>query len=384
MPRRTSHAFRVFLIAVLLTLVAACGSSGGGSSSSDSSGSGSGTGAADAAAAKERLAPALEEPTSIDITQPLTSKPAPGKNVYWLEGNIQSILPITGGFKEAAQTLAWNLTVLTYDPADPQAPGAAMRQAIQGGAQYIAVSGQTISVLGPALDMAKAANIPVIDLYSTDEVGGAANGIYANIGGPDYSKKSSSLIDDFMISDSGGDAHILFVNDPDFAILQIVADAVHSNIKANCGQCQLTDLNVSTSDLAAGNAASSIVSRLQAAPDIDYVYVSIGDLATGLVSALQSAGLDKVKIVGGVPNKEQVQTLIDKTASAYTPLGRPESAWVAMDVMARLALGMDPDVQEHTLLPVWVWTQNNVPKPAQDYQGPKDYQAQFKKLWQIS
>ena len=34
------------------------------------------------------------------------------------------------------------------------------------------------------------AGIPVIDLYSTDEVGGESNGIYANVGGAASSQAS--------------------------------------------------------------------------------------------------------------------------------------------------------------------------------------------------
>ena len=336
------------------------------------------------AAAKARIDPYLKPPTSIGISTPLSGKPPAGTKVFWLEGNIQSILPITGGFKEAASALGWNLTVLTYDPADPQGPGAAMRQAVDGGADYIAVSGQSIAILGPALDAAKAKQIPVIDMYSTDDVGGATNGIYANIGGTPYSQRGASLLSDFVIADSGGDANVLFVNVPDFKILQIVADAVKGNFTSQCPDCTVTPLNVSIGDMTGGTVASQVVSALQSNSKIDYVYVTIGDLATGLPEALEAAGLaGKVKIVGGVPNTEQVQSLIDGKASAYTPLGRPASAWAAVDVMARLSLGMDPDATGHELLPAVIWTPDNVPKPAQDYSGAANYQEQFKQLWGV-
>jgi ribose transport system substrate-binding protein len=335
-------------------------------------------------AAKTRIQPYLKPATSIGITTPLTGKPPAGKKVYWLEGNIQSILPITGGFKEAASALGWNLTVLTYDPADPQGPSAAMRQAVDGGADFIAVSGQSIDILGPALDASKAKKIPVIDMYSTDDVGGVTNGIYANVGGTPFSQSSAARLSDFVIADSGGDANVLFVNVPDFKILQIVATAVDGNFKSQCPACTVTPLNVSIGDLTGGTVASQVVSALQSKSKIDYVYVTIGDLATGLPEALQAAGLaGKVRIVGGVPNTEQVQSLIDAKAAAYTPLGRPASAWAAMDVMARLSLGMDPDAKGHELLPSVIWTPDNVPKPAQDYQGAENYQAQFKKLWGV-
>ena len=34
--------------------------------------------------------------TDIPVAEALAAQPAAGKKVYWLEGNIQSILPITG------------------------------------------------------------------------------------------------------------------------------------------------------------------------------------------------------------------------------------------------------------------------------------------------
>jgi ABC-type sugar transport system substrate-binding protein len=390
------------LIGVVALTAAACGGDNHGASSPATSASGAGGSPAATAtspaggpttvaassdpgtAAKSRVEQYLEAPTSIGITTPLKGVPPKGKKVYWLEGNIQSILPITGGFKEATQALGWNLTVVTYDPADPQGPSAAMRQAVDAGADYIAISGQSTDILGQALDAAKAKNIPVIDMYSTDDVGGNANDIYANVGGTAFSQRSATLLSDWIIADSGGQANVLFVNVPDFKILQIVGDAVGNDFKSACPKCTVKPLNVSIGDMTGGTVASQVVSALQSNSTIDYVYVSIGDLATGLPQALDAAGLGgKVKIVGGVPNTEQVQSLIDGKAAAYTPLGRPESAWAATDVMARLSVGMDPDAAGHALLPSVIWTPNNVPKPAQDYQGSENYQAQFKALWGV-
>jgi ABC-type sugar transport system substrate-binding protein len=385
------------LVGVVALTTAACGSDNHSSSSVATTAPAAGASTPTAAApttaasnadpgtaAKARVEQYLQAPTSIGLTTPLKGVPPKGKKVYWLEGNIQSILPITGGFKDAAQALGWNLTVITYDPADPQGPSAAMRQAVDAGADYIAISGQSTDILGQALDAAKAKNIPVIDMYSTDDVGGSANGIYANIGGTAFSQRSAKLLSDWIIADSSGHGNVLFVNVPDFKILQIVADAVGANFKSACPNCTVKPLNVSIGDMTGGTVASQVVSALQSNSNIGYVYVTIGDLATGLPEALDGAGLGgKVKIVGGVPNTEQVQSLIDGKAAAYTPLGRPESAWAATDVMARLSVGMDPDAAGHALLPSVIWTPNNVPKPAQDYQGSVNYQDQFKALWGV-
>jgi ribose transport system substrate-binding protein len=288
--------------------------------------------------------------------------------VYWLEGDIQSILPITSGFEEATEALGWDLTTLTYDPADPQGPGAAMQQAVDGGADYIAVSGQTIDILGAALESAKSAGIPVIDMYSTDEIGGESNGIYANVGSPAYSQASYPLLADLIISDSGGAANVLVVSIPDFAILQVATAAIDEQFSSQCPDCTVESLDVTIADLTGGNVASQIVSSVQSNPDIGYVFLVIGDLATGLPEAMSSAGMEDVKIVGHVPNPEQLQSLADGTSFAWLPLP--------------LAAGQDVS-PEHEVLPIEIWTTDNVPTPVEEYEGPEGYQDQFTELWGV-
>ena len=256
-----------------------------------------------------------------------------------------------------------------------------MQQAIDGGADYIAVSGQTTDILGQALDAAKSAGIPVIDLYSTDEIGGEDNGIYANIGSAAYSEASYPLLADMVISDSGGQGKVLVVSVPDFAILNVATDAIKGEFAQGCPDCDVQSLDVSITDAYSGTLPSQIVSALQTDPDIGYVYVTYGDLAAGLPEALSSAGLDNVKLLGHVPNPEQLQSLADGTSFAWIPLPRPESGWAAVDAMVRLAVGQDIDQPSHEVLPIEIWTPDNVPTPVAEYQGPAGFEDQFKALW---
>jgi ribose transport system substrate-binding protein len=336
-----------------------------------------------AAAAQERVAPYLEPSTSIGIEEPVEGEVPSDVSVYWLEGNIQSILPITGGFEEATQALGWDLTTLTYDPADPQGPGSAMQQAVEAGADYIAVSGQTTDILGAGLEAAMAAGIPVIDMYSTDEIGGESNGIYANVGSSASSEASYPRLVDLIIADSGGDANVLVVSIPDFAILNVATDAIDAQFSSECPDCTVESLDVTIPDLTSGNVNSQIVSAIQTNPDIEYVFVVIGDLATGLPEALASAGMDDVKIIGNVPNAEQLQSLADGTSFAWLPLPRAESAWAAVDSMVRLAAGQEVS-PNHEVLPIVIWTTDTVQSPNEEYEGPEGYQDQFTALWGIS
>jgi ribose transport system substrate-binding protein len=379
--RRTAHRLAVVAGACALAGVAAAPAASATTAPPGSDGAAPSEPASAAAAAAARVAPFLEPATSIGIDAPVEGDIPNDVSVYWLEGNIESILPITDGFEGATEALGWDLTTLSYDPSDPQGPSAAMQQAIDGGADYIAVSGQTTDLLGQALDAAKSAGVPIIDLYSTDEIGGADNGIYANVGSPEYSRASYPLLADLVISDSGGEADVLVVSVPDFAILTVATDAIDQQFEQSCPDCGVQHLDLSITDLTSGTVSSQIVSALQSNPDIGYVYVTFGDLATGLPEALSSASFDDVKLLGHVPNPEQLQSLADGTSFAWIPLPRPESGWAAVDAMVRLATGQDIDQPQHEVLPIEVWTTDNVPTPVEQFQGPAGYQDQFLALW---
>lgn len=374
--------------AALTLALAACGSSSSSTPSSSPSQSGSSSvnqAQKDAAAAKQAIQPYLTEPTKIDNSAPLTKKPQTGKIVYWLTNTLETGPPLTAGYEAAAKTLGWKLKVLSFDATDPQGPSAVMQQAIQGKADYIAISGENASALGASLEQAKQAKIPVGLSFATDVPGGASTGIYSDPGSSEYTKEAGQVLANWVINDSGGKAHVLFVNDPDFAILKTVGSQNSDFFKSNCKECDFKSLDISTSDLVSGKTASDVISRLQSDPSINYVDYTIGPLAIGLPQALASAGLaDKVKLVGSDPGKVQVQDLIGKNTSALSPLPNTESAWMVMDVFARLSLGMDSTVGAKAKLPVWLWTQDNVPTPAALWDGSQGYADQYKALWKVS
>ena len=174
---------------------------------------------------------------------------------------------------------------------------------------------------------------------------------------------------------------MLLVNVPDFAILQVATDAINGQFEEHCPDCTVETLDLSITDLTGGAVASTVVSAMQSNPDVDYVFVTIGDLATGLPEALASADLGDVKLLGHVANAEQLQSLADGTSFAWIPLPRPESAWAAVDAMVRLAVGQEIDQEQHSVLPLEIWTADNVATPVEEFEGPAGYQDQFTALW---
>ena len=338
-------------------------------------------GAAAGEAATERIKPLLEPITKIPVSEKLGAAPAKGKKLYWLEGNIQSILPITGGFEAAAKAIGWDLTTITYDPSDPQGPNAAMQQAVDAGADFIAISGQPVSAVETALAAAKAKSIPVFAMFGENE-SDPDTGIVAVVGGLNTTASNAQNLADWVISDSKGEADSLLVNLPDFTILQYAEQQLTDHYEASCTSCKLDVLETTIADLTAGNVPGQVVSYLQAHPDVKYVNVAIGDLATGLPEAIAAAGISGVKISGGVPNVDQIQSLIDGTTNAWKALPRVSAAWMMVDAMARYDQDMDTTVDE-VVADAPIFTPENVEEPATDYAGVPGYEDQWKALWGV-
>ena len=315
------------------------------------------------------------------MTEKLDAAPAKGKKLYWLEGNIQSILPITGGFEAAAKAIGWDLTTITYDPSDPQGPNAAMQQAVDAGADFIAISGQPVTAIETALAAAKAKSIPVFAMFGENE-SDPDTGIVAVVGGLNTTASNAQNLADWVISDSKGEADALLVNLPDFTILQYAEKQLTDHYEASCTSCKLDVLETTIADLTAGNVPGQVVSYLQAHPDVKYVNVAIGDLATGLPEAIAAAGISGVKISGGVPNVDQIQSLIDGTTNAWKALPRVSAAWMMVDAMARYDQDMDTTVDE-VVADAPIFTPENVEEPATDYAGVPGYEDQWKALWGV-
>jgi ABC-type sugar transport system substrate-binding protein len=366
-----------------LALAAAAGCSSGSDAATPS---GPAEGKADQTkAAQKAAAPFLKPATSLNIDTPLKEAPAKGKHVYWLEGNNGGAAPITPGFKAATAALGWRLTVLSYDPADPQSASSALQQAVSQKADFIASSGLEAALLGQGLEAAKKAGIPVFQIATLDEAGEKANGIYAVVNRSEQIKSNMAGMAAYTVADSQGAAKVLNVTLPDYKILATAADDYKSALTSGCSECTYDQLGISLQEFVSGGVPSQVVSYLQTHPDVNYLMLSLGALSTGVDQALQTAGLKKrVKVIGAAPALANVQGLIDGKENAWILLPEALQAWYVVDAMARLSEGMDLEPIQTANLPVEIWTSTNVPKPAHEYDGPADYATTWKALWHVS
>ena len=333
-----------------------------------------------ASAAQKRVDAYLEPVEDIDVTTPLTRKPDEGKSVYYIRYNLPIAAVLDAPFEEATAALGWDGHVLAIDAADPQATSNAMTRAVSEGADLIAVNSGSIEGMGPGLEEAKDANIPVFLAAGVGEPEGKKNGVYGNVQAVNSTTSTLGLLD-LMIVDSKGAGSGLLVNAPDFPILAPIKDQSEQHLADNCDGCSLDALDIAPQDLG-GDVASTIVSALRQNPDIKYVIATFDGLITGLPQALAAVGLDDVKIYVDIASPPTVQSIRAGDIDASLTLPDQSRTWLLVDQMARVSIGMDADQEAHANMAMQLWTTDNVPD-ADAWDAP-DFEEKFKTLWQVS
>jgi len=377
-----------------LTLTA-CKSSGNGSSSSTGAPASVSQAAASADAggsgldrAKALVAAAATEPTQIPISTPLPHAPDKGIKVAFLSCSAAACSLLNPGFVAAAKALGWQPKVITYDSAKP---GQALQQAIDAGYKYIATTSITLNTITPQVQQAKAKGVALFGAYTGDKPEGKANGLYGVTQNFDASAKSGKLMAAWSIVNSNSNAHTLYVSLPIYPTLVAQGKAAEAEYKADCASCSMDTLGLSVTQLGAGQGPSAIVSYLKSHPSINYVYMSFQDLDTGVVAALKSAGLSgKVKIIGTEGQAAQLKSLVAGDETAWSILPEPYVMWTVVDWMARQSEGvLDQAALDATGSGLQFMVDTPAAATAQlnenggTWPGPKGYQAQFEKLWQV-
>jgi len=368
----------------LALFLSACGSSSP-SSATGSTASASAVSASGIAAAKQLVNQYENPATSIGITSPLTGAPPKNKVVAWLAGNLSDISTITTGFKQATSALGWKLLVIPYDITNLTSISAAMTQAVEQGANYIAISGEPTTTWGTAYAMVKSKKIPVFESFTADTAEGASNDVYVNIGGNQFEDLLGKLVSAYNTVYWKGHPNILYVTDESYPVLDQLQQASQSALKQFCPSCQFNVLNISNTQLAQGTTPQQVVSYIESHRDVNTIQFAFGEMSTGTASALKSAGLDKNLIIDGSDPQQPNLTSLSSGAEQMW-VGEPTtlSAFYQVDAMARLALGMGVSPELSGLMPTQIITAQNVAHPAPSVYVPfSNAVQQFEQLWKV-
>ncbi|WP_461175325.1 substrate-binding domain-containing protein (plasmid) [Arthrobacter sp. Z1-9] len=357
-------------------VVTACGA--GSPDTGSSSGNTKDTEAAKAAA--ERLEPLLRPVTEIALTESLTATPAAGKVAYLVYPANPTTIGLVEPFNEAVQALGWTPRVIGFESSDPQGAVNGIRQAVQAGADYIVEVLGDIPAIKPGLDVAKAAGVPVVLYSGTGEADAATNGVHGMLGTPEGALATLLPPIDWVIADSEGSASVLMVGLPEAEIVRVSTELAVGHLNETCSNCTVQQLGVSFSQMGAGGLADLVVAELRKHPDIKYVVAALAPAANGLRQALDAAGMNDVQIA--VPNitEDQLDGLRDGEYTIGTINGLGEVSWLAADMLARIDLGMEFDLEDYAASPFQTFDRTTI-GDVESWTGTKNYEDQYRALW---
>ncbi len=377
------------VIAVTSALaIAACSSSGSTSSSTSSSSSSSSAtassdsaGSADIAAAKAYEQQFLSSPTSIGISTPLKSKPAPGKLLVGLDSGLGSATVLAKYWAQAAADAGWTYKNL-ISGATPTAQQAAMSSAIQLNPAGILTSGIPEATISTQLALAKQKGIWVNTSASTDPPSGAM--FDTSIANPAQLAQWGKMVAAYVVVQSNGKANVQDFSLPVFPILLAFDTAFIAALKQWCPACKVTQ-NPQQASAIGTTTPQAVVSTVTRNPSTNWLIFDLGDLATGVNAALSAAGLHGLHIGGLTADTPNIAALKSGTQDVWTAYSLPIVAYRQVDSFARKFEGM-PTL--NAALPTQLMTPQNVNSLVVDsqgnYVGVANYRSEFMTLWHVS
>ena len=342
------------------------------------------------AAAQEAAALATTIPTEIDLKVAASATPPTGKKIAWISCELPSCPEVGEDWPLIAKTLGWELKVINVKSFEP---AVGVQQALDWGANYIAISGSPIALYQAQFDAGIAKGVKFTSAYTTDapegQEGGIA-GLLTTVGDASYVQMAMSSFAPWIIADSNAAANVVMVNIRDFPVLVAAEEALKAGLAAGCAKCTFDVIPVTIEDLGGGKIPQLVASYLQEKPEVNYVMFAFGGLPTGVSAALKTAGITNVKLVGGDFSAPNLQEVVDGTHSAWTSNPKAEASWVMAHAMVLDSLG-DTNTEERVgaKLQVFILDTPEAAKAIldggglQNWKGPKTMADQFKALWNI-
>jgi hypothetical protein len=373
---RRSHGLALAAAMVVLASVAACSSSSTSSPASGASPASTSAAGADVAALAQHL---TTRPTTIPSLGKPIGKPIPaGKTVYTVDCGLPACILESQLVGDAAKSLGWTWKDLKTD-GTPQQLSGAWQQVISDKVNFAVAEGSPMSEIGPYVHKAAANGTVVISLTTTDPPG---NGLAASISNGESLRPLGNALAIWAANEakSSGQskAGAVYVNIPDFPVLQPEGAQFQASLSHYCPGCTGSELNVGLSNLQ--NAPDLVISYLRAHPNVKYIAFSAINAFDAVPPAIKAAGLH-VQIAGTTPDATSLDQLRSGMIQAVVPLPQYEAAYAAVDVMARYAAGVQStNPPAPYVSAVWLNTKSNVPA-GNVYPVVANVASEYAKIW---
>jgi ribose transport system substrate-binding protein len=302
--------------------------------------------------------------------------PAPeGKNVLCVEQNLQGDIAICDGAQGAAAALGWKFRVV-QSSTDPAAVQQAMAHAVQLNPDAVLQTAEPISAFPTQVQQLAAKHIPYVTVSSTDPVGPE---VLADVNGAAQFQRRGKWLAEWVVAKSNGAGHAVVFDLSSYPIQVLIANAFAQTIRSQCPGCSVDLQSVQPNEIGT-SLPGRIVSYLQAHPNVNYVFLGITDLLSGVPEALQGAGLaGKIHVLSNSGSLLPVKGgQIEVNVPDDVMIG-----WLMMDAVARHVEGVALPQAQYSNVPSRYVTKENVGSQNVPYVGVANYQELFKKLWDV-
>jgi ribose transport system substrate-binding protein len=339
----------------------------------------------------DRVAAFRQPVTELPIGSPIV--PAAGAKLFYVQCSVPVCAEIAIGIEAAAAAAGWEYETASHQDT-PDTVASAFDAAIAAQPDVVLTSGNPREWFASQLTTLEEQGIPVV-AWSLPEAYEPGGGIDVNLLTNDDYYFYGVLMADYAAVTSTT-KNILFVGLPTFPVLSTVQEGFEAEIAAECPDCTVEVTEVAVTDLGT-NLPGTIVSALQANPDLDMIVYAFGGMLFGVPEAIEAAGLGDQAVAisqaGGPLNFGYItagQHQVAEVGIASELLG-----WRAVDAAARILAGEGPGRAEAPALsavdgrpdilagglPLQILEADSIADPTALWPGVEGFQDQFTALW---
>jgi ribose transport system substrate-binding protein len=279
--------------------------------------------------------------------------------------------------KQAADILGWSFTKLSTD-GSPQQVQNAWQQVVREKPDGVVYTATPRSQIEQQITQAAANGTAIAACCITEP---ATNGILWTTSTPAQATDLGKIMGAWVINDAAQAGNskpgAVYVNLPDFPILNAGAAGVKQAFTDWCQGCAYDELDVGLADLQ--SMPDKVVSFLRSHPTTKYVIQSTDSVFLGLPAALKAAGLNDITLFGEGPSIANLKNIASGVQKATMAFAFYEIMFGAVDAIARHIAGV-PVVSDFNP-PNWILTKDNLPSTTEYFPLIANVIDQYKQLW---
>lgn len=281
---------------------------------------------------------------------------------------------VADGVEAAAELLDWSVRVFDGEGL-ASSQNTAVQQAISQGVDGIVLVAIPSANISQAMAAARDADVPVVSVEADNIVGDSGTDVFAEPASG--STQAGEDLGAFVVSDSDGEANVAILHTTEFPSTVNRYESFVEQLEA-CSTCTISEEQTYLLSSAITDIPLQVSSILQANPDVNYIFVDIGQFGALAVQAIESANKD-VKIVSVDCNPDDIENIRDGGAQAACAAhGLETGGYAAIDELIR-ALAGEPASGE-TVVPTKLILASNVPD-GDTWTGDFDPDEAYGALW---